>query len=422
MGIVCVLAITSAFHFIGCAKAPKPVDLADKEVIAALEGKVAQLQRMVDTGTKTNQYTGLINAHEHLFKLRHLENYLPAAREAGVAATVVVASPDYTIYGKGAQGEPSMSKNLETLLKAAKAHPGEIIPFATIDPKDPDKLQRLKDHVAAGAKGLKIYSGHSNFWDGELARDDMEPVLAWLEETQLPVNWHINLNKFITPFEAVLTRYPKLNVMVPHYGVAFWQPKGPTMGRIGALMDKHPNFFVDTSLGTREILLDGMASIAPERESFRAFFAAHPDRVIWGTDSVITGNPEKTTTWYHKVIWATRDHLEQDTFTTDLAAAYSIYFKKGRDADGRYAGLHLSPEILQKVYVDNARRWLHLPAGVPADGPIAHKPAGAAVVDAGPSTDDDDDGDDDDHQDGNDTGGDTGGDGEAHDDGHDGDP
>ena len=47
-------------------------------------------------------------------------------------------------------------------------------------------------------------------------------------------------------------------------------------------------------------------------------------------------------------------------FTTDLAAAYSKYFQKGRDGDGRYQGLALPPEVLQKVYVDNAKRWLRM--------------------------------------------------------------
>jgi hypothetical protein len=82
---------------------------------------------------------------------------------------------------------------------------------------------------------------------------------------------------------------------------------------------------------------------------------------VWGTDSVITGNPEKTPGWYTKVIWATRDQLEKDVFYTDLSAAFSKYFEKGRDGDGRYQGLALPEETLKKVYIDNTKRWLRIP-------------------------------------------------------------
>jgi predicted TIM-barrel fold metal-dependent hydrolase len=191
----------------------------------------------------------------------------------------------------------------------------------------------------------------------------MDPIFEHLEKMGTPINWHINLAKFMDDFEGVMKKYPKLNVMIPHYGVAFWKPDGPALQRLSALMRTHKNVIVDTSLGTREILLNGMAAIEPAHEQFKAFIVEFQDQVIWGTDSVITGNPEKTPGWYSKVIWATRDHLEKDVFTTELAAAYSKYYEKGRDGEGRYQGLALPPEVLKKVYVDNARRWLKLDAG-----------------------------------------------------------
>ena len=253
-----------------------------------------------------------------------------------------------------------MSKNFDTVLEAAKKYPGEIIPFCTMDPHDPDKLERLKKHVEEGCKGLKLYSGHSNFYDGPLEGNDMGPVLDYLEQTQLPVLWHIHLGKYLKEFEQLIEHHPNMNILVPHYGVTFWKPGSDQLDRLSAVMRKHKNVIVDTSLGTREILIDGMAVMEPHVEKFQNFFNEFQDQIVWGTDSVITGNPEKTTMWFSKVIHATRDHLEKDTFTTDLAAAYSKYHEKGRDADGRYMGLHLPPDILKKVYVDNARRWLRL--------------------------------------------------------------
>jgi predicted TIM-barrel fold metal-dependent hydrolase len=196
----------------------------------------------------------------------------------------------------------------------------------------------------------------------------MTPVLDYLEQTRLPMNWHINLAKFMDEFEAITDKHPKLNIMVPHYGVTFWKPDSSGLTRLSAVLRRHKNVIIDTSLGTREILLNGMSAMEPAREKFQMFFNEFQDQIIWGTDSVITGNPEKTPSWYTKVIWATRDPLEKDVFSTDLAAAYSKYFEKGRDGDGRYQGLHLPPAILQKVYVANSRRWLGLDANAKPDG------------------------------------------------------
>jgi predicted TIM-barrel fold metal-dependent hydrolase len=344
-------------------KPPPPRPIEVERVIRALEAENADLKRRIAEGKASSKFPGMINAHEHLYKMKDLERYLPAARAAGVSATVVVASPIFTLEGNGPKGEPGMSKNFEeVIIEASKQFPGEIIPFCTIDPTSSQKLETLKKHVAMGCKGLKIYSGHSNFAadHGPLDKPDMDAVYAYLEETQLPMNWHINLAKFMPQFEAVLSKHPKLNVMIPHYGVSFWKPKEPTLAKLKEIMRTHKNVFVDTSLGTREILLDGMAAMEPAREDFQQFFLEFQDQIVWGTDSVITGNIEKTPTWYTKVIWATRDHLEKDVLTTDLAAAYSKYFRKGRDADGRYQGLALPEDVLKKVYVDNAKRWLRL--------------------------------------------------------------
>jgi predicted TIM-barrel fold metal-dependent hydrolase len=340
---------------------PPPRPIADERIIRALEAEVAALKKQVETGGAADPYTGLINAHEHLYKLKDLERYLPAARKAHIVATVVVASPVFTLEGKGEKGEPGMSKNFEeVLLAAAKEYPGEIIPFCTIDPKDPDKLERLKKHVAMGARGVKIYTGHSNFYDGPLNPPDMDPIFEYLQKEQIPINWHINLAKFMDEFEAFMKKYPNLNLMVPHYGVAFWKPDAPTLSRLAALMRAHKNLIVDTSLGTREILLNGMAAIEPAKDKFKAFVVEFQDQIVWGTDSVITGNQEKVPGWYMKVIDATRDHLEKDVFSTDLAAGFSKYYQKGRDGSGRYEGLALPPEVVKKLYTDNAKRWLRM--------------------------------------------------------------
>lgn len=339
-------------------KAKKGLSKAElKAKVHGLEAEVAALRSRLPVDAPARNLLPAINTHEHLLAESHLERYLPAARALNVKKTVIVASPRFTLFGKGAQGEPSMSENFKTVLSAAKMYPGEIVPFFTVTPDDPELLARAKGHVAAGGKGVKLYTGHSNLHNKPLDDDSLLPLYAYFEEQGLPINWHINLTKWHGEFEQVMDKHPKLNVMVPHFGVCFWNPE-KYMPVLAGLMRKYPNLYVDTSLGTREILIDGLYRTAEHKELFQKFFDEFQDRIVYGSDSVITGNSEKTTSWYYKVILATRDQLELDDFQFDLAEGYSRYFKKGRDASGAVVGMGLPDGILKKIYWDNAERWL----------------------------------------------------------------
>jgi predicted TIM-barrel fold metal-dependent hydrolase len=342
-------------------KAPKPITIDEARLLQDLKAENAELKRKMADG-KSPRMTGIINAHEHLYHAKDLEKYLPAAREAGITATVFVASSALTLSGKGGSpGEPSMSENFENeIIPASKQYPNEVIPFATLDPKDPNKLETLKKHVAMGAKGLKLYSGHTNFYTLALDDKEMDPVYSYLEQTGLPILWHVHYPKYPDELDHVVEKHPKLNLLMPHYGVCFWRANDGCLDRLEKLMRAHKNIYVDTSLGTRQILTDGFAAMEPQLERYRKFITEFQDNITWGTDSVVTQNAEKTPAWFEKVMWAARDQLEKDSFSTELAAGYSKYQPKNRDGDGRFLGLNLPPEIVKKIYVDNPKRWLKM--------------------------------------------------------------
>ncbi len=357
MRCVCLLLVLVAA--VGCGSEDKgsPAVGIDQ---ATLEAEIAFLREQNRRGAAREFEYTIINSHEHLMATRHFPRYLAAARKQGITRTVVVTSPAFTLYGKGDKSFVSMTKNWDELRRAAKKYPGELLPFASVDPHDADKLAHLKKMVEEGALGVKLYSGHSNLKDLPLDHASMMPIYAYIEQQQLPLNWHINLSKFGAEFERVMVKHPKLNVMVPHYGVAFWGPH-QAMPALSAMMRKYPGMYIDTSLGTREILIDGMYTMADYTKLFEAFFEEFQDRILYGSDSVITGNKEKTANWYYLVIGATRDHLEQRSFVFPLAEAYTKYFKRdkrGHNPEGRVRGLALPTATLRKVYESNAKIWL----------------------------------------------------------------
>jgi len=208
--------------------------------------------------------------------------------------------------------------------------------------------------VAEGAAGLKLYNGHSNFHDRPLDDESMLPVYAYCQETGLPICWHVNLVSYGDEFMRVLAKYPNLRLIIPHFGVTFFHPRQKPFRDFQALLDAYPNIYTDTSFGTRQILVSGLEAVSKDPDVFREFFRKYSDRILFGTDMVITANKEKSAEWIEAVIRACRDVLEKDTYHFYMGAKGSPYADKGaNNVYGAYRGLALSDEILRKVYETN---------------------------------------------------------------------
>jgi predicted TIM-barrel fold metal-dependent hydrolase len=247
----------------------------------------------------------VVNAHEHLMGRKYLPKYFEACEKSGIASTLFVGSSEYTIMGAGHDQAKGNDENNAEIIAASKQYPDKIIAFCTIHPRDPAKLDKIKAAVAAGAKGLKLYTGHSNFYDLPLDDDTMMPVYEYCEQTALPICWHVNCPKFLAEFERVMQRYPRLVVIVPHFGVTFFRPRDAVFRQFDRLMGTYPNLYTDTSFGTRQILISGLEAVSRDPEPFRQFFQKYSDRILFGTDMVITGNKEKSAEWISDVMRAT---------------------------------------------------------------------------------------------------------------------
>jgi len=296
------------------------------------------------------------NGHEHLMSRQHLPKYLKAAENTGVARTLLVASSEYTMMGAGHDPAKGNDENSRELLEAARENPGRIVPFCTLHPSDPRKLEKLKQFVAEGAKGLKLYTGHGNFYTVALDAEDMMPVYAYCEETALPICWHVNITKYSAEFERVMQRHPKLIVIVPHFGVTFFRPRDPLFQHFGRLMDSFPNLYTDTSFGTREIMIGGFEAVSRDPDIFREFIVKRSDRILFGTDMVVTGNKEKTQEWIEAVLRACRDVLEKETYHCFMGARGAAYNKNPENVYGLFRGLALPDDVLKKIYETNFER------------------------------------------------------------------
>lgn len=310
----------------------------------------------------------VVNAHEHLMERRFLPKYIQACEQTGIVTTLFVASSEYTL--KGVKGDPRKGnvENNDELNLAAAANPGQIIPFCTIHPGEPNVLEKIKAGVAGGARGLKLYTGHGNFYELPLDDPTMTPIYAYCEETQLPICWHVNCTKYLTQFENVLKAHPRLIVICPHFGVTFFRPRSDAWRQFSRLMDTYPNLYTDTSFGTREILVSGLEAVSRDPKPFLEFFQKYSDRILFGTDMVITGNKEKTPEWIADVIRACRNMLEKESYYFAWGVQGSKYAPAGStNINGYYWGLGLDDDTLRKLYETNILRIL--PPTKPPTGP-----------------------------------------------------
>jgi predicted TIM-barrel fold metal-dependent hydrolase len=298
-----------------------------------------------------------IDAHSH-----------PYAQSPEAVAEWVKAQDEFritqTFILTGASGS-----EFSTLVKRyAGAHPQRFVMFAGFlqdGVERPDygvRLRnRLRKDVAAGARGLGEITdkGLGLVRVGERAHfiDDprFDPLWEEAGRLHLPVFVHIaepaafyeppdernelrrsanwSLHDKGTPgFEAMLSKFER--VMERHRDTRFVAVHAfnlaNDLGRVDALLQKHPNVQVDFSAR--------MWELARQPYSARRFFVKNAGRILFGTDN----DPKRAMYIAH----ARQLETEDEWFWPADAEWWRGY------------GMNLPQDVLQKVYRDNAARLL----------------------------------------------------------------
>lgn len=140
----------------------------------------------------------------------------------------------------------------------------------------------------------------------------------------------------------VMEKYPDLPWVGAHMG---GNPED--LERLQDLLDRFPNLSLDCS-ATRWMVRE----ISARRDAAREFFIRNADRIIWGSDQV-SGDDRgfdflASRWWAHRKLWETAMIGPSPIFDPDVPA----------DAQPVIRGLALPDEVLQKLYHDNAIRFL----------------------------------------------------------------
>ncbi len=160
------------------------------------------------------------------------------------------------------------------------------------------------------------------------------------EELRGHPDWHFHgpqFPSFMTVIEQladVVRRHPRTTIIGAHGG-----GYAENLRWVGQLLDECPNFHIDISAR--------IAELGRQPYSARDFFLRYADRILFGLDMTVA--PE--TYRIHYRFLETRDE-------------YFHYGPGEVPGQGQWMiyGIYLPDDVLRKVYRDNARRIMNLPA------------------------------------------------------------
>ena len=295
----------------------------------------------------------VIDFHCHLLAARHAPDWFEAAAHYGMDAFVTMTP-------------------LEEVMKLQREYPGKlhfiVVPkwqdIATTELSHwlDDWRRRLDMFCNTGSRMVKFHMSPGTMERRGLKLDSpqLAPFFDAIVERRMAVMTHVG-----DPDTWYCTKYAdfgKYGARDDHY--AMWAhvmeryPDVPWVGahmagnpenldRLQSLLDRFPNLSLDCS-ATRWMVRE----ISARRDEAREFFIKNADRIMWGSDQV-SGDDRgfdflASRWWAHRKLWETAYIGPSPIFDPDLP----------EDQQPQARGLALPDEVLQKMYHDNAVRFL----------------------------------------------------------------
>jgi predicted TIM-barrel fold metal-dependent hydrolase len=201
---------------------------------------------------------------------------------------------------------------------------------------DDEKFEPIYRDIAAYGKTLMTHQAEPNVAWGP--PDPADPSWSYYQENP---QWYVgdkpgfpSKQSILAARDRVLEKNPKLKVVGVHLG-----SMERSLDEIARHLDQYPNFAIDTA-GRMEYLM-----LMP-RDQVRNFLIKYQDRILYGTDLdlLATANVAETLPEW------------QATYARDwrfLATGGSLKLE-----DKQVQGLELPQPVLEKIFRNNARRWI----------------------------------------------------------------
>ncbi len=211
-------------------------------------------------------------------------------RELGIERVWVLGWEEWDRRLKGEYELPTTD-----CLEAAARYPELFVPFCSLDPREDNVPERIKDYVARGCQGFGEFKVRLC-----IDNPDSKVVYRTCAELGLPLLFHMDVwlpdasywyNVDCRRLPAVLEEFPD-TVFIGH-GPGFWReisgdadeapsvyPEGPVTpgGRLPELLSRYDNLYADISAGS------GRNALARDPEFGRQFIIDFSCKLLYGTD------------------------------------------------------------------------------------------------------------------------------------------
>lgn len=235
----------------------------------------------------------IVNVHESVESVAEIVKLQQTMASLGITHTVLQAMPKDLLYFEGESVDLSDVEENNAALKAAvDEYPEQFSYFCTLDPNDPLRIEAVEACIADGASGVKLYNGYSYAHQTPLDDAKLNEFYALLSAEDFPLMLPVNTAEYETELRNVLTLNPELTVICPHFCLS-----SKNLPRLTTLMTDFSNLYIDTSFGNEDFAKEGFETIRSNKEDYQTFFDSFQDRILFGTDAVLTSYEEKTVEW-----------------------------------------------------------------------------------------------------------------------------
>jgi uncharacterized protein len=217
-------------------------------------------------GSRTvSRYLEIIHAHQRN-NLATADNLRRFAREAGVTHSVILPI------------EPLRRTDENLALCREDAARGRANPrlftFASVDPRDPERIARLHRYMPAGCLGLKI---HPIVQDLPLTDPAWFEIAEELARYRKPILIHSGKSSYYIPnfkrrlygdaktFEKLIAAFPEQAFILGHCNL--YEPEV-----VWDLGRRYPNVYADTSFQSAQVIRTAFAQLGEDRVLYASDF------------------------------------------------------------------------------------------------------------------------------------------------------
>lgn len=199
----------------------------------------------------------------------------------------------------------------------------------------PWRIESARRARAAGVRAVMVHVGDPDAW--------FRTVYADVAKYGTKADQYVG-------FKRLLEEFPDLLWIGAHMG---GDPEHAD--HLEELLERYPNLYFDTSATKWQV-----REVSAHRAAIRALICRHPHRFLFGSDLVT--RHELPRAHYASRYWCQRTLWESD-WQGRSPIADPDYRAENEEAGTPWLrGLHLPPEVLKQVYVENARQLFRQPA------------------------------------------------------------